>query len=231
MKKILTLLIAITLILSSVLSCVAVASVPDPFLMDYCEMVDYYKMQKISPEELRQSKGKLMEQANIYDKYHEGYIEFYIKDSDIPADITDIDELDAALLKKLRDNGIPDLGKVYIDSYDLWNDVGYKMMGGYIVLNNKDKQFTLDTAKMLNDNPFICYAQLNYLWTTDAPEYKIGDVDADGKIDVLDATKIQKYAIKKFNFSDKQKTYGDYNMDGICDIIDAVDIQKFVVAN
>ena len=57
-----------------------------------------------------------------------------------------------------------------------------------------------------------------------------GDVNGDRSLDITDAVNIQKYAVDKTEFSDKQEDIGDYNTDGKCDTLDATAIQKALVA-
>ena len=58
---------------------------------------------------------------------------------------------------------------------------------------------------------------------------KIGDVNGDGVVDILDATEIQKYAAESTDFTDEQFELGDINDDGYCDVIDALLVQKSVI--
>ena len=58
---------------------------------------------------------------------------------------------------------------------------------------------------------------------------KIGDVNGDGAVDILDATEIQKYAAESTDFTDEQFELGDINKDGYCDVIDALLVQKSVI--
>ena len=58
---------------------------------------------------------------------------------------------------------------------------------------------------------------------------KIGDVNGDGVVDILDATEIQKYAAESRDFTDEQFELGDINKDGYCDVIDALLVQKSVI--
>ena len=58
---------------------------------------------------------------------------------------------------------------------------------------------------------------------------KIGDVNFDGAVDILDSTEIQKYAAEMTEFTDEQFALGDINKDGYCDVIDALLVQKSVV--
>lgn len=61
-------------------------------------------------------------------------------------------------------------------------------------------------------------------------EFTKGDVNGDRALDITDAVNIQKYAVDKTDFSDKQKDLGDVNLDNNCDVLDAIEIQKELVA-
>lgn len=67
-------------------------------------------------------------------------------------------------------------------------------------------------------------------WDDDPePPKKIGDVNGDGVVDVLDSTLIQKFAVDKVKLTETQKLLADVNYDKSADVLDAVDIQKFTV--
>ena len=59
------------------------------------------------------------------------------------------------------------------------------------------------------------------------PAHLIGDVNRDGKVDVLDAIVIQKYAAEKATLDAEQLYIGDVNNDGTVDVLDAIMIQKY----
>ncbi len=56
--------------------------------------------------------------------------------------------------------------------------------------------------------------------------YKSGDVNADGVINIKDATQIQKSIANLTTFTDTQAILADYNSDGQINIKDATEIQK-----
>lgn len=56
-----------------------------------------------------------------------------------------------------------------------------------------------------------------------------GDVNGDRSLDITDAVNIQKYAVDKTEFSEKQEDIGDYNTDGKCDTLDSAAIQRELV--
>ena len=57
-----------------------------------------------------------------------------------------------------------------------------------------------------------------------------GDVNGDRSLDISDAVEIQKFAVDKNEFSEKQEELGDFNTDGKCDTIDSAAIQRALVA-
>lgn len=56
----------------------------------------------------------------------------------------------------------------------------------------------------------------------------LGDVNGDGKVNIKDATQIQKFAAMIVEFTDAEKLRADVNADGKVNIKDATAIQKFV---
>jgi hypothetical protein len=62
----------------------------------------------------------------------------------------------------------------------------------------------------------------------DNPEYLFADVDLNGKVNILDATAIQKYLAKLITLSDKSVLIADTNGDGKVNILDATLIQKIL---
>lgn len=61
----------------------------------------------------------------------------------------------------------------------------------------------------------------------DAP--KLGDVNADGEVDVMDSLIIQKFAVDKVVLTDEELARADVNHDGFVDVTDALLIQKYTV--
>lgn len=61
----------------------------------------------------------------------------------------------------------------------------------------------------------------------DAP--KLGDVNGDGAIDVMDSLIIQKYAVEKVELTDEEFVRADVNHDNYVDVTDALLIQKHSV--
>ena len=61
------------------------------------------------------------------------------------------------------------------------------------------------------------------------PSAKIGDVDGDGEVTVMDATLVQKYIVSLETLTDSQLNVADVNGDGEISVLDATQIQKIVV--
>ena len=73
------------------------------------------------------------------------------------------------------------------------------------------------------------YAKANNIPFEGISAYDVGDVNMDGRIDILDATLIQKYVAGIVELSAEQKHLADYNNDGDITVVDATEIQKFIV--
>ena len=81
---------------------------------------------------------------------------------------------------------------------------------------------------MLNDQGHFL---VDYMIFTGAGEStKIGDVNGDKNVDVLDAAEIQKFSVEKTSFDKVQKKTADFNFDGNVDALDATAIQKALVS-
>ncbi len=60
------------------------------------------------------------------------------------------------------------------------------------------------------------------------PDYVVGDIDGNGKVEILDATWLQKHIANIVKLSDDSLIRGDVNFDSKYDILDATLIQKFI---
>ncbi len=60
------------------------------------------------------------------------------------------------------------------------------------------------------------------------PEYEIGDVNRDGKINVFDATAVQRNSAYYIELTDAQDELADANYDGSVNIFDATEIQRYI---
>ena len=61
---------------------------------------------------------------------------------------------------------------------------------------------------------------------TEASDYQLGDVNKDNKINVRDATEIQKHVAKIISLDNEAQMVADYNGDGRISVKDATEIQK-----
>ena len=57
---------------------------------------------------------------------------------------------------------------------------------------------------------------------------QLGDVDFNGKVDIVDTTMIQKASISLINFSDTQNALADYNQDSRVSVLDTTAIQHML---
>lgn len=58
------------------------------------------------------------------------------------------------------------------------------------------------------------------------PEFEMGDANMDGKLNIRDATLIQKYLAKLLSLSDGQKEFADFDLNGKVNVRDVTAIQK-----
>lgn len=131
---------------------------------------------------------------------------------------------DIASLKKVRDG--------YILEADNLEDVN-------VSANNKeDSAFTsfstaYDSVYIYEINPNTIGLKVdtdnNGTYETELSTKRIGDVNGDGVISVLDATELQKYLVGLASLSDEQLAVADTNGDKVISILDATQIQKYIV--
>lgn len=119
--------------------------------------------------------------------------------------------------------GVPmtDLGngmyKFVID--DSWNDA-------YVIFSNDDgTQYPTDIGYLIKKGETKIFNGSGLEDYTE-PTPILGDVNKDGKIDILDATEIQKYAAEITELSAAQLAVADMDGDGQVNIVDATIIQK-----
>lgn len=67
-------------------------------------------------------------------------------------------------------------------------------------------------------------------YTNNADDNLYGDVNLDGKVNVNDATQIQKYLSELATFSDLQESLADFDNDGRILITDATEIQRYAAS-
>ena len=77
---------------------------------------------------------------------------------------------------------------------------------------------------------FVVYGNNNthFIAKIKATDYRLGDVNQDGKVNAQDATLILKYLAKKATLTDEQKALADTDRDGYVKASDAVRILKYV---
>ena len=68
----------------------------------------------------------------------------------------------------------------------------------------------------------------NFAVSAESTQYKLGDANTDGNVDVMDATTIQQIAAKLVTPTDQQRYLADVTGDGEIDIRDATIIQQYI---
>lgn len=65
-------------------------------------------------------------------------------------------------------------------------------------------------------------------WYLEKNNYRKGDIDMNGVVNILDATKLQQYLASTASFSSSQIFLADINSDGLISILDVTEIQKIL---
>lgn len=111
--------------------------------------------------------------------------------------------------------------------YVLINDTHY---GDSYILYNNEMRDLLDWYKQENDDDLGGTLVIKAVTTGNGAEVTLlGDVNLDGKVNISDATEIQKYLAGSVEFSEVRKLNADVNDDGNITVTDATAIQKMIV--
>ena len=120
-----------------------------------------------------------------------------------------------------------------MENWDITIDVRGVFPNGTELMNT----YTGKTATVENghvtfdsgDNGTILLEQVGGAVKPDTGDYELGDVNMDGKLNIKDATAIQKNTAKMLEFDDIQTLLADFNEDGKVNVKDATQIQKAIV--
>ena len=136
--------------------------------------------------------------------------------------------------------GCTSLEKVYIKGYT--QSINYQAFAdcknlSYVEIPNYVSFISVQAFKncpnlvlgVYKDTYALQYAEENKIDHIVLDGDKLGDVNGDGVVDILDSTEIQKYAAERIDFTPEQFELGDINKDGYCDVIDALLVQKSVI--
>lgn len=116
-----------------------------------------------------------------------------------------------------------------------FNDYTFRKQSKYIIAQTSKGmiEFTIPNHELVNTDIILSVFDINVKEKgADEPypdDRVIGDVNGDGVVDILDATKIQMYASSKIVLNQDQLYCADVNDDGNVDVLDAAQIQKFAV--
>lgn len=155
--------------------------------------------------------------------------------------ITKLNKFVFAMCDKLEELEIPD-NITYIDEYAFHGDTAMKKLTvpasvknieyyaiGYYPVNNMYVSNSDLTVYGYKGSAAEKYCSKYSLYFIALDSGKIGDVNGDNSIDVLDAMEIQKYAVGKIKLTGEKLNLADVNNDNSVDILDAADIHKYSV--
>ncbi|MGN0450467.1 MAG: dockerin type I domain-containing protein [Ruminococcus sp.] len=168
-----------------------------------------------------------------------GYICADISDYTLPlgygsiAVVINTEQLNSGLDKTDEEYKNPSLGTCEwitngaTGEYVLINDAHY---GDSYLLYNNEMRDLLDWYKQENNDDLGGTLVIKAVTTGNGAEVTLlGDVNLDGKVNISDATEIQKYLAGSVEFSEVRKLNADVNGDGNITVTDATAIQKMIV--
>ena len=107
-----------------------------------------------------------------------------------------------------------------------WGYTTYKGTKGWVALEFCDYVGEIPTTQPTTVPPTTVKPTTQP--TTAPQEFIVGDINADGFVNVLDATEIQKYLSQLADLSEEELKRCDYNGDGFVSVIDSTEIQKYL---
>lgn len=122
-----------------------------------------------------------------------------------------------------------------------WGHTTYKGTNGWVALDycnfiseNSEPESTTAPETQLPTEPTIqqiTQPATNHLSEPSQGfvESKVGEINGDGEINILDVTLIQKYLVCKVKFTDDQIKNSDINHNGKVDVNDVTALQKYLV--
>ena len=111
-----------------------------------------------------------------------------------------------------------------VDYYDYGDD----MYEGFSMTENGVTYFDVSLKSKDETSAVYSLYTLNNTIEVEIPNVKLGDVDGDGNIAVMDATLIQRYLAQLDVLTDAQFAAADVNKDLEVNVMDATTIQRFV---
>ncbi len=120
-----------------------------------------------------------------------------------------------------------------MENWDITIDVRGVFPNGTELMNTyTGKTATVENGQVTfdsGDNGTILLEQVGGAVKPDTGDYELGDVNMDGKLNIKDATAIQKNTAKMLELDDIQTLLADFNEDGKVNVKDATQIQKAIV--
>lgn len=125
---------------------------------------------------------------------------------------------------KYKDLSEESLTYTPVDYYDY----GDGMYEGFAYTENGITYFDIYLESKNEASTTYTLYTLNTSIEVEVPNIKLGDVDGDGEISILDATVIQRHLAKLTTLSETQLLVADTDKDGAVTILDATVIQRFL---
>ena len=123
----------------------------------------------------------------------------------------------------------------WISDHSTLNTATFNMTTGTYKVSSKTTNYSQNFEGMFNycadwltSRAAWMSSEMYADYTPPAIVPELGDANCDGRVTIMDATKIQKYAGGLEDLTDAGKTVSDVNGDGKINVVDATDIQKFL---
>ncbi|MBR4318815.1 MAG: dockerin type I repeat-containing protein [Oscillospiraceae bacterium] len=88
---------------------------------------------------------------------------------------------------------------------------------------------TISMAALKKNLTYVAHAPYEALQSPDDKERELGDVNGDGKIDIIDAIMINKAVLGKENLTKAQQKAADINGSGVPDSGDSLQLLKYII--
>ncbi len=141
-----------------------------------------------------------------------------LKNVTIPDSVTTIGDSAFCSCSDLKNVTIPE-SVTTIGNYAFGYGYGYKKIENFTIYGYEGTE-----AENYANSNGITFVNLS-----DVPTPKLGDVNGDGEVNIIDVTEIQKYIVGISTFTDEQLKYADAYGDGFVNINDVTEIQKYIV--
>ncbi|MGN1113220.1 MAG: dockerin type I repeat-containing protein, partial [Acutalibacteraceae bacterium] len=119
---------------------------------------------------------------------------------------------------------------LYIKLTEEGYNAGYRFgKNTALSVNGKAIDLNPDYVSISEDGGLAQFGYVLTMTPVEEPSFVIGDVNMDGKVNLVDAILVQKNSLGMDVFTEEQLALGDVNKDGYISLIDGIMIQKYAL--